>query len=269
MKLKDWLNTNKSCFSNSDFRFLLKEKKLGKYFSLFDQDYSLDRNTLEDLDRISAQYKKGIPMAYLLGKEEFLAREFKINPSVLIPRKETELIVEKAIDIITENNLKYVLDLCCGCGCVAISILKEIKHKISIFASDLSLEALGLAKSNCILYSADIKLINSDLLEAFTGSAFDIIVSNPPYVESSYLEGLSLDEPKIALWAGDNGMIFIEKILKRSFFFLREGGYLIVEIGYKHRNLVEKLLKNINLYENVEWIKDYSGHFRGVVLRKV
>ena len=269
MKLKDWLNTNKSYFSNSDFRFLVKEKKLGKFCFLFDQDYYLDQTTLEDLDEISRQYKKGIPMAYLLGKEEFLSREFKINSSVLIPRRETELIAEKAIDIITENNLKYVLDLCCGCGCVAISILEEIKHKISVFASDISFEALRVAKSNCILYNADIKLINSDLLEAFAGGTFDIIVSNPPYVENSYLEGLSFYEPKIALWAGNDGMAFIDKILKRSFFFLKEGGYLIVEIGYKHKSLVENLLRNINLYENLEWVKDYSGHFRGIVLRKI
>jgi len=269
MKLKDWLDINRNSFSDSDLRFLLKEKKLGKNFALLERDYLLEQDALEELNSISSRYRKGIPMAYLLGKEEFLARKFNVNSSVLIPRKETELIVEKTIDIIAKNDFKNVLDLCCGCGCIAISILKGIKHKISVFASDLSFEALRVARSNCLIHEADVKLVNADLLESFRAKTFDIIVSNPPYVESSYLEGDFLPEPKIALWAGDDGMVFIDKILKKSFFLLSDNGYLILEIGYKHKDLVEKSLNNINLYEKVEWIRDYSGHFRGIVLKKI
>ena len=249
-------------------RFLIKDVlSLGRSL-IQEEDTCLKAEEIERLKKIKEAYIKGVPLAYILGKEDFFGREFKIGRSVLIPRKETELIVEKAIDIIKKNHLRRVLDLCSGSGNIGLTIKKEIKEDILVFSSDISLESLLTAKSNREIYSEDIKLINADLLGAFKGRSFDLIVSNPPYVESENIKGSLLFEPRLALEAGEDGLYFINKILKQAPCYLKNKGYLIVEIGYQHKKKVEEIIKNSAFCKQKEWIKDYSGIFRGVVLRK-
>lgn len=268
MKLKDWLNTNRSNFSDSDLRFLIKNAFSPNNPLVFEQDTYLDSEKLEFLDQIKELHSEGIPLAYLLGKEDFFGLEFKVDNRVLIPRQETEILVEKAIDIINRNKLTLVLDLCCGCSNIAISIKKAIAHNLSIFASDISHEALLVSKDNLKKHNAGIRLIDTDLLNAFKYNIFDIIVANPPYVESSNIEGILDYEPRVALEAGGDGLVFIKKILEEAHLYLKNRGYLIMEMGYTHKEGIDKIIRKIDKYEIIEWIKDYSNNWRGVILKK-
>jgi release factor glutamine methyltransferase len=268
MKLKDWLNINKANFSDTDLRFLIKDLFSKSDSLILEQDEYLDPERIQYLEEIKRSYFKGIPLAYLLGKEDFFGREFKVDKRVLIPRKETEILVEKAIDIINKNNLVKILDLCCGCSNIAITVKKSVSDKVDIFSSDISLEALLVSKDNVKDHNVDIRLINSDLLEAFKYNIFDLIISNPPYVEKANIKG-SLDyEPRLALEAGSDGLVYIEKILEKAHLHLKNEGYFIMEMGYNHKDYVDKILRKIDRYEIIEWIKDYSGNWRGVILKK-
>ena len=266
MKLKNWLKVNRRTFKECDLRFLIKDVLSFGRSLIQEEDTCLKAEEIERLRRIKKAYIQGVPLAYILGKEDFFGREFKVGRSVLIPRKETELIVEKAIDIINKNHLKCILDLCSGSGNVGLTIKKEIKEDLLVFSSDISLKSLLTAKSNREFYNQDIKLVNADLLDAFKARSFDLIISNPPYVESENIKGPLLFEPRLALEAGADGLYFINKILKEAPGYLKDKGYLIVEIGYKHKKKVEEFIKSTAFFEQKEWIKDYSGIFRGVVL---
>lgn len=268
MRLKDWLKDNAGLFGDTDLRFLIKT--LFSCRQLFEPagDACLNTREISSLDKIKNLYIKGVPLAYILGKEEFFAREFKVDKRVLIPRKETELVVERALDIIKENNLRYILDLCCGCGNIAITIKKSGPEGIVVFSSDISLEALEVSKINDCNHKSGVKLVNADLLSAFKGGSFDMIISNPPYVERENIKGSLKYEPVLSLSGGKDGLRFIDKILDEACFYLKSGGYLVMEIGYKHRQRLEKFVGGTSFYEAADWIKDYSGYFRGVVLRK-
>jgi len=268
MKLKDWLKVNKTYFRSQDLSFILKIMFSRKQPLILEEDRFLDRGHIQRLEEIRKLYTQGMPLAYILGREDFFGREFKVDNRVLIPRKETELIVEKAIAIINDNDLRSILDLCCGCANIAISVKKEVVRKIAVFSTDISLSALEVAQINSREHKVSINLINADLLSAFGDGKFDLIVSNPPYVEVKNIKGSLNAEPRQALEAGDDGLHFIEKILKYAFRCLQDNGYLIIEIGYQHKKCLEELIYNLNFYIIIEWVKDYSGHWRGVVLQK-
>lgn len=269
MKLKDWVIENRSIFVDRDLRFLVKDVFLDDKVLLLQQDKYLSLGKLQHLDRIKHLYIQGMPLAYILGKEIFFGLEFKVDSQVLIPRKETELIVEKAIEIINKNNLYYILDLCCGCGNIAISIKKSIKKKLFICGSDVSFSALALSRRNSDIYKTSIELVNADLLKAFKARTFDLIVSNPPYVESKNIKSSLRYEPRLALEAGEKGLNLLREILSEAHIYLRKSGYLILEMGYNHKSFLAQIINEIGLYEIIEWVKDYSGHFRGVVLEKL
>ncbi len=238
---------NKAIFTERDRRFLLQQ----------------DLKKPAQWKKIEELYAQGLPLAYILGKEEFYGYEFKVNPSVLIPRPETELLVEKALEIIEINKLDTVLDLCCGAGNIAIAIKKEIRRDIQVFASDISSQALRLARINAEKHKVNISFVQSDLFASLKGRFFDIIVSNPPYVEEENIRGSLKYEPRLALSGGPDGLTIIKKILDQAHLCLKDEGFLIMEIGYKHKAAIVT-----DGYKLVEWIKDYSGHFRGVVLKK-
>ena len=266
MKIKDWLNTNKDVFSDSDLRYLLKSVfSLGS--SAFLDQETLEKEELKKLERIKKSYKKGIPLGYILGKEEFFGHEFDIDQDVLIPRKDTEIIVERAIELIEKNNLKTILDIGCGSGNIAISLKKHFGDKVGIASSDISHKALKVASKNTKKHDTDVGLVMTDLLSGFKYRCFDLIVSNPPYVEPKLIKGSLKYEPRIALCAKEQGLEVIEAILWAGANYLKRPGFLLLEIGYNQKELLSEIVDTLGFYEIIKWIKDYGGNWRGVILK--
>ncbi len=269
MKAKDWLKSNACDFSDCDLRYLAKSV-FGKSTALIEaSDDEIDDKDKDYLDRIKDDYKRGQPLAYLLGKEEFFGLEFKVNPNVLIPRKETELIVERAVHTIKDSGSKDILDLGTGSGIIGICIKKVLPEAVNVTASDISNDALEVARQNARLHDVDIGFVESDLFYSFKKDQFDVIVVNPPYVEPSMIKGSLEVEPRSALAANEEGFSVIRQILQKALFYLRKDGYIIVELGYNHRRMIEEFVNSNLGYRIVEWIADYSGHNRGVVLKHI
>lgn len=203
------------------------------------------------------------PIQYIIGQADFMGEKFIVNPSVLIPRDETEILVRKAIEIIKENNFKTVLDMCTGSGCIACMIAKLTNA--TVIGADISFEALETAFKNM----ENLKLFNralfrkSDLFSKIReDEKFDIIVSNPPYIPKSEKINIQKEvkfEPEIALYTNDeNGIEFYEKIINDAPKFLNEGGYLLFELGINESGLVKELFEKQG-FKNIEIIKDLAG----------
>jgi len=266
MKVKDWLKDNHSRFIDRDFRYLAKSTFGQSPALLLEKDEVLTQDKLSYLEALKSNYEKGIPLPYLLEKEEFMGWEFKVTPEVLIPRKETELIVEKALEVIKKHNAFFVLDLGTGSGNIAVSIKKEFGSGVSVLCSDISFEAACVARQNIAHHEVRIGVVQSDLFNAFKENCFDLIVSNPPYVAPQDIKGSLVYEPQKSLEASCGGFSVINEILRKAPSCLKKGGYLIIEIGYNHKERVEDSVKELGIYSIKEWIKDYSGYYRGIVL---
>ncbi len=195
------------------------------------------------------------PVQYIMGHAEFCGLDFEVNENVLIPRPETELLVETATEIVCRftglpvNRLK-VLDLCTGSGCLAIALTKNLPD-CKIIASDISQDALDIAPVNAQRHgvAARIKFLKSDLFEALD-SRFDIIVSNPPYIARYEFETLAkevLREPRLALDGGEDGQDFYRKICREAPRRLKKGGYLILEIGFGQLKNMKDIIHNSGL----------------------
>ena len=209
---------------------------------------------------------KHIPIGYIFGKTNFFGYDLKVTPEVLIPRLDTEILVEKVVgDINKTNNIHSVLDIGTGSGAIAVVIAKETNSKVT--AVDISKEALEIAKQNAKSNDAEIEFIESNLFQNLTGKKFDIIVSNPPYIESKVVETLDEEvknnEPMLALDGGEDGLDFYKKIVEKSPLFLNCGGRLYFEIGYNQAEAVSKLMQKC--FKNIEVLKDYEGNDRVVL----
>lgn len=189
---------------------------------------------------------------------------FFVNDNVLIPREDTEILVQEAIEL----NKKSILDMCTGSGCIAISLAKYIEGAI-VDAVDISKEALELAEKNADFNAVKVNFINSNLFENIS-KEYDLIVSNPPYIPSLDIEELQSEvknEPHIALDGGDDGLDFYKKISKEALKYLRVDGILMYEIGYDQAISVSNILKNCG-YKDIKVIKDFGGNDRVVIARK-
>ncbi len=197
------------------------------------------------------------PVQYIIGEQEFCGLRFLVRPGVLIPRPETELLAEA---VFKEASGKHVLDLCTGSGCIAVTVAK-LGSPAYVAASDASEEALSVARENAKLLDADVTFFQGDLFETVTGS-YDIIVSNPPYIKSSVIEGLMPEvkdfEPRMALDGTEDGLLFYCRIGKEAKSYLNPGGRLMFEIGHDQGEEVSGLLCDEG-YEEVEVKKDYAG----------
>lgn len=208
--------------------------------------------------------KEGEPLQYILGREDFMALDFKVTKDVLIPRSDTEIMVEKVIEYIKNSSqIGHVLDLCTGSGAIAISLAYYLPE-IKLTAVDISEEALVIARLNAQANGVEDKInfYQGDLFAALEENMkYNIIVSNPPYITSSEMEGLPVDvqkEPHLALWGGFDGLDFYRKIIKQAPDFLETGGRLFVEIGSKQGQEVSCLFKE-NAFTNIEVIKDWNN----------
>ena len=221
----------------------------------------------KDIDTAIKELENGIPVQYIVGNVNFYGNTINVNKNVLIPRFETELLVDKTIKYI-KNNFKHhvdILDIATGSGCIAITLKKEIDSTVD--ASDISEEALKVAKENALNNKVDINFINSDMLTNIT-KKYDIIISNPPYLtkEDDIMDIVKNNEPEIALYAKDNGLYYYDVILKNIKNNLKDKYLIAFEIGYTQgeviKNIAIKYLDNIN----VKIEKDYSNKDRFVFI---
>lgn len=224
-----------------------------------------EKEILQDIEEL----KKNVPIQYIIKNQEFMKLNFYVDENVLIPRSDTEVIVEEIIN--TNKNKKVkILDLCTGSGCIAVSLKKYIPSA-EVYASDISVGALNVAKLNAKDNGTEVKFIESDMFKNIKEKDFDIIVSNPPYIKSQVIEELSKEvqkEPIIALDGGDDGLYFYKKIVEEGYQFLNNNGMIFLEIGFDQKEDLLKIINEDKRYELVETKKDLANNDRLVVIRK-
>ncbi len=213
----------------------------------------------------------GVPLSHLTGRKEFWSIPIEVSASVLVPRPETEGLVEKVLELSTRE-AETILDVGTGSGCIAIALARELP-KAAITAVDISERALGVARRNAAREKArTIEFLKSNLFSAFRGSGrkFDFIVSNPPYISRAEWDALPADvrgfEPKRALFGGESGLDVIERLVRRAGSFLSPGGYLIFEIGEGQRDKVLALFGR--RWTEIETAWDLAGKPRVITARR-
>lgn len=213
----------------------------------------------EQLRQIVKKRATGCPLAYILGERYFMGKPFFVQPGVLIPRQETELLCEQAAEVIRTQGLRSVLDLCTGSGCIAISIAKLTDAEVT--ALDISDTALQTAGRNAELLQAKVQLLHSDLF-LNVDRKYDMITANPPYITAAAYaqleDNVRVYEPELALLGGDDGLDFYRRIAKEAPEYLNPGGYLVQEIGYDQGEAVRELLAAQG-FVNIEIRQDYAG----------
>ena len=245
-----------------------KEKK----FLILNFNNVISKENLNIFNDLVNQRSKGKPIAYLLKKKEFWKNEFVVDRNVLIPRPDTEILVEQALELTKNKNKLNLLDVGVGSGCVLLSILNEKKNfygtGIDICGKSLSIcrvnsHKLGLKKR--------IKLFKSNI-DNFQYGKYDLIISNPPYIKKYDLKCLEKDvigfEPKQALDGGIEGLSEIRKVISKSSELIKKNGFLILEIGFDQKNRVKQILQNKGFYIK-KIVKDLSGHDRCIVSTKI
>lgn len=225
------------------------------------QNLDLEDYVLNKFLDIQRDLNNGRPLQYAIGEWNFYGYDFSVNENVLIPRPETELLVE---EILKENlRDKKLLDIGTGSGAIAISLALENKKNLHVSACDISTKALEVARMNAEKFGARVEFIHSDIFENIEGK-FDIIVSNPPYIsEEDYdkLDELLYHEPKTALYGGVKGYEIYEKIINQAKSHLADDASIFFEIGYDQGKVVSDLLKE-NGYHDVKILQDYGGKDR-------
>ena len=228
-----------------------------------------DKDKIRNLLKLRAKDK--IPLQYLLNEEEFYGRVFHINKGVLIPRNETEVVVEAALEKLKDIPSPKVLDIGVGSGVISITIAKE-RTDSKVLGVDISENALEIAEKNKILLEAgNVKFLKSDLFQEINFHDFDLIISNPPYIPFSEYETLSDDvkghEPIEALVAENEGLFFYHEISKNALEFLKDGGILVFECGYNQARIIEKIMTELG-YKEIEVFKELNGIERGLIGEK-
>jgi len=245
-----------------------KEKK----FLILNFNNEIPKENLNIFNDLVNQRSKGKPIAYLLKKKEFWKNEFVVDRNVLIPRPDTEILVEQALELTKNKNKLNLLDVGVGSGCILLSILNEKKNfygtGIDICGKSLSIcrvnsHKLGLKKR--------VKLFKSNI-DNFHYGKYDLIISNPPYIKKFDLKCLEKDvidfEPKQALDGGVEGLSEIRKVISKSSELIKKNGFLILEIGFDQKNRVKQILQNKGFYIK-KIVKDLSGHDRCIVSTKI
>jgi release factor glutamine methyltransferase len=217
----------------------------------------------------------GKPLQYITGRQEFFGLEFEVTSDVLIPRPETELLIEAALSIISPNKTPFICDVGTGSGCIAITLLHRLPQASGI-ALDISEAALAVAERNANRHEVRERLsfLASDCFSGLGpefGNRFDLIVSNPPYVAERAVDGLQREvrdfEPRIALTAGEDGLSIIRRLLGEARNYLKSGGFLIFEMGFDQHAAVTELIEDDH-WQLLEVYDDLQGIPRTVALRK-
>ena len=230
----------------------------------------------------------GTPTQYITGIQSFMGHEFDVNESVLIPRQDTETMVEDVIELLEKGTIRGeeyaqksnwdVLDLCTGSGAIGISLYKEAKNLGKIVCSDVSQDAIKVAKGNRAKLGAErVDIIVSNLFESFKGKLrnkrFDLIVSNPPYIRSDVIPTLQREvkdhEPMMALDGGEDGLDFYRKIVEEAPGFLKKEGILVLEIGHDQGQALQDMLNETGKFEEVKCLKDLARRDRIIVAKLI
>jgi len=267
--LKQLSNTS----SKLDSEILLSKiiKKNRKYLIL-NSNEELKKKNIKSFDYLVKRRKKGEPIAYLINKKEFWKQNFYINQNVLIPRPDTETLVEETLKLFNVNSKLNMLDIGTGSGCILLSILKERRNFFGI-GIDISKKAINVARFNAKMHqlSNRVKFYNSDV-DKFLIGKYDLVVSNPPYIKRQDLKYLEVDvkgfEPKLALDGGKDGFSKITKVISKTSTLLKRNGRFILEIGFGQKKKILSILKQNNFFIN-KVVKDYGKNDRCVISTKI
>jgi release factor glutamine methyltransferase len=232
----------------------------------------LSTDELENFKSLIKRREKGEPIAYLINKKEFWKDEFFVNKDVLIPRPDTELIIEQVLKTYSKEAQLQVLDIGTGSGCILLSILKE-RHNFYGTGIDISKKSINVSKFNAkqLNLSNRVKFYHSSV-DNFKIGKYGLVVSNPPYIEQLNLKYLEKDvvsfEPRLALSGGIDGFSKIRKVINKAGKLIKKNGKFILEIGFNQKNKVKKILKEEGFYVN-KAIKDYGNNDRCIISTKI
>lgn len=276
MNLKDLLNyakiyLNKNKIEDAgiisklliEYVFNIEKEKIILFY-----EKELDENSIKSYKNLLEKIVLGVPIQYIINKQEFMKLTFYVDENVLIPQPDTEILVEEIINQYNGKKCK-ILDLCTGSGAIAIALAKYLEYA-EIVASDISVKALQIAKLNAEknLVHRKIKFIESDMFTKINDNNFDIIVSNPPYIKTEVIKQLDTQvkkEPNIALDGGQDGLKFYKTIISNSYKYLANNGKIFLEIGYDQKEDVINLLNKNNYYEDIYSKKDLGKNDRIIV----
>ncbi len=246
--------------------------KKDRTFIILNSNFDLKKKSLIKFKNLIKQRSIGTPISYLIGKKNFWNYEFKINNNVLIPRPDTELLIQETLKLTKNKNKWRLLDIGTGSGCIILTLLKELKS-FSGIGIDLSKKSIDLAKinRNKLGLKNRVKFLKSDI-DKFNYGKYDLIISNPPYIKKFCLKYLEKDvvnfEPYLALNGGIDGLSEIRKVINKSSELIKKKGKLILEIGFNQKNDVKKILFKKGFYIN-DVIKDLAKNNRCIISTKL
>lgn len=281
-KLKEHNVSDAMAKTNLLLEYVLNLNKTELFFKDME---NISQEKLKKINEYILEIIEGKPIQYITNSQEFMGLDFYVNEDVLIPQPDTEILVEEAIKKIFEIHTKVkqsnikVLDLCTGSGAIAIAIEKHTRKflnqnnpniNLDIMATDISQNAIEIAIKNAQKHNSKVRFEISNMFENIKEKDFDLIVSNPPYIESRTIESLSKEvqnEPRIALDGGNDGLNFYRIIAKQAAAYLKNNGYILVEIGYNQKQQVMQLFKNQKEYVDIACSKDFSNNDRVIEAR--
>lgn len=279
MKIMEAIKKGMIELKNANIEFPKLKARLLMQFVLNKTRQYIIVNDMEELDLkkekeyflIIKEIRKGIPLEHITHQKEFMKLNFFVDENVLIPRQDTEILVEEAIEIAKKIKAKKILDLCTGSGAIAVSLAKYLPE-CKITAIDISNDALKIAKKNARTNNVEeqITFVSSDMFTNLNEEKFDVIVSNPPYIKTHVINNLDEQvkkEPYIALNGGQDGLCFYRKIIKEGYQYLKHKGYICLEIGFDQKIDVIELIENEEKYENTYSKKDLYDNDRIVITR--
>ena len=279
MKIKDIINYGVAMIKNTESPSLETQMMIAKViekdrlYIMLNLEEDIDESKVEIIKTMIDKRKDSYPLQYILGEREFWGMDFKVSEGVLIPRQDTEILIEETLKKLKDNKHKSNLkgfEIGVGSGIISITLLKEIET-LTMIGVDINDKAIELTKANALKHEVSDRLciLNSNLFEKINKeNQFDFIISNPPYIETKVIDSLKEDikkhEPKLALDGGEDGLDFYRAIIEQSKSYISPEGFIAFEIGYNQGEAVKKIFVE-NGYPNVTIAKDLAGFDRVVI----
>ena len=284
MNIKELINFGKTTLEKNEVEDAgIIARVLAQYILKMDRNKIVinENSNIEEIDKhryylAIIEIIQGMPLQYITNSQEFYGIQMYVNENVLIPQPDTEILVQEVIKIIEQKNKNKeqkdieILDMCTGSGCIAVAIAANVPN-VKAMLADVSREALEIAKVNAqnTNTTEKFKFIQTNMFERVEGK-FDIIVSNPPYIETDTIKSLDKqvqNEPLLALDGGEDGLKFYRILINEGYKYLNKDGYLCMEIGYNQKQKVEELLRQNEKYTNIYTLKDFNENDRVVIAK--